>query len=142
LVIDLRADAAAEATLQRMLTEHSRRPFDLATGPLIRVVAWKLAAEQHVILLVMHHIISDGWSMAVMMREITAHYRAHRSGMPVDLPPLPVTYRDYAAWQAETLRPAHVEPTLRYWRQTLAGANETLDLPIDFPRPRVQRFEG
>ena len=140
--IDLRGDRHAAAKLPKLLAEEARRPFDLTRGPLLRVVCWRLSQDEHVILLVMHHIVSDGWSMGVMLRELTEHYRAAGAGTAPQLPPLGASYPEYAAWQQQALTAARIAPTLDYWRKTLDGAIETLDLPIDFPRPLVQSFEG
>ncbi len=141
-LIDLRGDRHAAVNLPKMLAVESRRPFDLTRSPLLRVVCWRLSPHEHVILLVMHHIVSDGWSMGVMMRELTELYRAGQAGTIPQLRPLGATYREYASWQNEVLSPERIAPTLEYWHQTLDGAIETLDLPTDFPRPLVQRFEG
>lgn len=140
--VDLRTHADAEAELQAQIAHHSRLPFDLAQGPLLRVLHWRLADQQHVILLVMHHIVSDGWSMAVMMGELAELYRQAAAGEPFELRPLEVHYREYAAWQQEALTPERIEPAIEFWQQALDGAVETLDLPVDFPRPAVQDFHG
>jgi len=140
--IDLRANENADEILIAEIASHSRRPFDLAHGPLFRVIHWQLNEQRHAILIVMHHIISDGWSMSVMMRELAEFYRARVESTVADLPPLPVSYRDYAAWQNEYLTQQRVEPTLEYWTNRLSGSVETLDLPTDFNRPVEQDFEG
>ena len=139
---DLRRHADPEAELRSRIADHSRRPFDLAQGPLLRVIHWQLADQQHAILLVMHHIVSDGWSMAVMLGELADLYRQAAAGQPLKLRPLDVHYREYAAWQQEYLTAARIEPAIEFWQQALEGAVETLDLPIDFPRPAVQDFRG
>lgn len=140
--IDLRGCENADEVLKKQIAAHSRRPFDLATGPLLRVIHWQLSEDRHAILVVMHHIISDGWSMSVMMRELAEFYRAATESTEPTLKPLGVTYRDYAAWQQEFLTRQRVEPTLAYWKQKLSGSIETLDLPTDFARPAEQTFEG
>lgn len=140
--IDVCNQGPTAEDLSKWLAEEARRPFDLSCGPLLRVVGWQLSAQDHLILLVMHHIISDGWSMGVMLRELSEFYRAGQQGVVPQLRPLPASYRDYAAWQNQLLSPERVEPTLAFWRQKLEGAVETLDLPVDFPRPLVQRFDG
>ena len=139
---DLSGHADAEAVLARELGEQSQVAFDLTTGPLLRVSHWRLGPDQHVILLVMHHIISDGWSMAVMLGELTRHYRAATTVDGESPRPLTATYRDYADWQAESLTPERIEPTIDYWRDALRDAPETIDLPTDHPRPVVQEFAG
>lgn len=139
---DLRQYENASEILASEITAHSRRPFDLSKGPLIRVVHWQLGDLQHAILVVMHHIVSDGWSMSVMMRELTEVYSSSIDSSEPQLAPLTLSYRDYAAWQHEVLTPARIEPTLGFWKQQLDGGTETLNLPVDFPRPAEQNFEG
>jgi len=139
---DLSFSEPAAEILDSQIASHSRRPFDLANGPLIRVVHWRLDDQRHAILIVMHHIVSDGWSMSVMMRELAEFYRARVESNTPNLRPLEVTYREYAAWQHEYLTPERIEPTLAFWQERLSGGVETLDLPVDFPRPVEQTFEG
>ncbi|MFL5539196.1 MAG: non-ribosomal peptide synthetase, partial [Longimicrobiaceae bacterium] len=102
----------------------------------------RLGAEDHVLLLSMHHIVSDGWSMGVLQRELGALYAAYRDGRESPLPELPVQYADYAVWQREHLRGDVLERQLSYWRERLAGAPELLELPTDRPRPAVQTYRG
>lgn len=139
---DLSFSENAAEILHSQIALQSRQPFDLAKGPLIRVVHWQLDDQRHAILIVMHHIVSDGWSMSVMMRELAEFYRAYVESTTPNLRPLEVTYREYAAWQDESLTPERIEPTLRFWKERLSGGIETLDLPVDFPRPVEQNFEG
>ncbi|HOR01588.1 MAG TPA: amino acid adenylation domain-containing protein, partial [Anaerolineae bacterium] len=143
-IIDLRAllGPEREAEALRLAREEAQRPFDLSRGPLVRAMLLRLAAEEHVILLTMHHIVSDGWSLDVLLRELGALYAACAAGRPSPLPPLPVQYADYAAWQRERLAGEALEQQLAYWRQQLAGAPPTLDLPTDRPRPATQSFHG
>ncbi|HBJ33305.1 MAG TPA: hypothetical protein DDZ51_00800, partial [Planctomycetaceae bacterium] len=140
--IDLRCFENASEMLDAQIASHSRRPFDLAQGPLLRVIHWQLSDQRHAILIVMHHIVSDGWSMSVMMRELAEFYRARVESKPANLPDLSVSYRDYAAWQHEVLTPQRIQPTIDFWKNQLSGSVETLDLPIDFARPAEQDFEG
>lgn len=145
--IDLSRQTDPAAALRDCVAAQSRLPFDLAAGPLLRVIHWQLDTDRHAILLVMHHIVSDGWSMSVMMRELSELYRQGSANRPLALPPialpkLKVRYQDYAAWQEDFLTPDRVEPTLKYWEQELDNAVETLDLPVDFPRPAIQDFSG
>lgn len=140
--IDLRSHENASEILDAQIAAHSRRPFDLAEGPLLRVIHWQLSDQRHAILIVMHHIISDGWSMSVMMRELAEFYRARVESTVANLPSLSVSYTDYAAWQHQYLTPQRIEPTLAFWKKRLAGSVETLDLPTDFSRPAEQDFEG
>ncbi len=130
------------ATVQRRLIEEARRPFDLQHGPLLRARLFRLGADEHVMLLVMHHIISDGWSNGVLVRELGALYRAFAAGQPAPLAELPLQYADYAAWQRDWLQGETLERQLDYWRNQLAGAPPVLALPTDRPRPPVQRYGG
>ncbi|MDP9122204.1 MAG: condensation domain-containing protein, partial [Acidobacteriota bacterium] len=122
--------------------EEARRPFDLARGPLLRVGLWRLDEREHVLLLALHHIVSDGWSLGVLAREVTALYTAFSSGQPSPLAELPVQYADFAAWQRSWLSGGVLEGELAYWRERLSGAPPVLELPTDRPRPAVQSFQG
>src|SRR5215207_166577 len=124
-----------EAEARRLAAVEARRPFDLARGPLLRVQLLRLAAEEHVLLLTMHHIVSDGWSMGVLVKEAAALYRAFAAGRPSPLAELPVQYADYAAWQRGWLQGEVLESQIAYWREQLAGAPPVLELPTDHPRP-------
>ncbi|WP_164021375.1 non-ribosomal peptide synthetase [Pyxidicoccus trucidator] len=126
---------------QHIATE-CERPFDLARGPLFRVVLLRLRAEEHVLLVLMHHIASDGWSTGVLMRDLTALYPALAAGKPSPLPALPIQYADYALWQREWLRGEVLDTQLGYWKQQLLGAPQALELPTDLPRPAVKTFHG
>ncbi|TSC26813.1 amino acid adenylation domain-containing protein, partial [Corallococcus sp. Z5C101001] len=127
---------------RRLADEEAVRPFQLATGPLLRVKLLKLAEEEHILLLVMHHIVSDGWSMGVLVREMAASYEAFASGGTPSLPELPVQYADYAGWQRGWLQGEVLEKKLAYWKQQLSGAPAALELPTDRPRPAVQTSHG
>jgi amino acid adenylation domain-containing protein len=118
----------------------AQQPFDLQHGPLLRTVLLRLAPTEHVLLVTMHHIVSDGWSMGIFIRELSALYAA--GGAADRLPPLPVQYADYALWQRERLSGAEQERLLDYWRQQFADAPTFLDLPTDRPRPATQSFAG
>ncbi|HEY0022719.1 MAG TPA: amino acid adenylation domain-containing protein [Longimicrobium sp.] len=136
-------EAAREAQVQReLVAETAERPFDLAAGPLFRVTLLRLGAEEHVLLLSMHHVVSDGWSMGVLYRELSSLYAAYRDGRESPLPELAVQYADFAVWQREQLEGAALERQLSYWRERLAGAPELLELPTDRPRPAVQTYRG
>ncbi|WP_164002945.1 amino acid adenylation domain-containing protein [Pyxidicoccus caerfyrddinensis] len=132
---------AARTELERRLREELLTPFNLSTGPLIRARLLKLGATDHVLALNMHHIVSDGWSMGVLVREVAALYDALSQGLPSALPPLPLQYADFAVWQREWLQGEVLEEQLGYWKQHLSGA-ATLELPTDKPRPPVQTFHG
>jgi amino acid adenylation domain-containing protein len=116
--------------------------FDLASGPLLRARLLRLSEREHVLLIGMHHIVSDGWSLAVLWRELAALYGAITAGRPPDLPALPVQYADYTAWLGRWLTGAALDRQLTYWTQHLAGAPAELALPYRGPRPPVQTFRG
>ena len=139
--IDAMDDAASRAEAERLITEKARQPFDLVGGPLLRVLLLSLRPEEHVFLIVTHHIISDYWSMAIFIRELTALYEAFALERPSPLPELPVQYRDYAHWQRAWLNDEALEGQLNYWKRQLADP-PVLDLPIDRARPLVQSFRG
>ncbi|HXD50679.1 MAG TPA: condensation domain-containing protein, partial [Burkholderiales bacterium] len=129
------------ATVERLANKTARRRFDLAVGPLLHTELLRLGDDEHVLFFTMHHIISDGWSSAVLVREVAALYEAFGAGRPSPLPELSVQYADYAMWQRDWLQGAVLEDHLAYWRHQLAGA-PALDLPTDRPRPAVQTFNG
>jgi len=135
-------EAEREAEARRLATEAAQHPFDLARGPLVRAGLLRLQAEEHVLLLNMHHIISDGWSTGVFVRELTTLYEAFSAGKPSPLAELPIQYPDFAVWQRKWLTGDVLEKQLSYWRRQLAGALSNLDLPIDKARPAVQSYRG
>ncbi len=135
-------ESECEAQLQHLVTEEIRRPFDLARGPLFRISLFRLGEEEHVLLLNMHHIISDGWSMNVLFRELAALYQAFSTQQPSPLPKLPIQYADYAVWQRQWLTGEVLEGQLTYWKKQLGGALPVLELPTDRPRPAVQSHRG
>ncbi|MBV9109450.1 MAG: AMP-binding protein, partial [Gemmatimonadetes bacterium] len=135
-------DADREAVVGRRVGEEARRPFDLAAGPLFRASLLRLDAEDHVLLLSMHHIVSDGWSMGVLFLELSALYEAYREGRESPLSDLPIQYADYARWQREQLEGDALDRQLAYWRERLADAPALLELPTDHPRPAVQAYRG
>ena len=133
-------DRAAEA--RRFVQEEAQRPFDLVAGPLFRSSLLQLGDEGHLLLLTMHHIVSDGWSMGVLLRELQTLYNAFAVGKPSPLSELAVQYADYAMWQRSWLQGEVLSRQLAYWKQRLAGAPALLELPTDRPRPPVQTFRG
>ncbi|HST62605.1 MAG TPA: condensation domain-containing protein, partial [Longimicrobium sp.] len=135
-------EADHEAAVRRRAGEEARRAFDLAAGPLFRASLLRLGAEDHVLLLSMHHIVSDGWSMGVLYRELSALYVAYREGRESPLPELGVQYGDYVVWQREQVEGEVLDRQLAYWRERLAGAPELLELPTDHPRPAARSFGG
>src|SRR6185295_17863208 len=126
----------------RIAEGEARRPFDLEQGPLLRARLLRLSEEEHVLLVTMHHIVSDGWSMGVLVKEVAALYSAFSTGQAATLEELPVQYADYAVWQREWLQGEVLERQLSYWREQLAGVPAVLELPSDHPRPAVQSFRG
>jgi hypothetical protein len=125
----------------KLAAEEGAQPFDLVQGPLLRVVLVRCHAERHVLIVTMHHIIADGWSVQVFFRELTRLYQAHGQEEGV-LPPLPIQYADFAEWQETWLQTGVLQEQLTYWRQQLADVPETLALPLDRPYPRLQTFRG
>ena len=138
-LIDLTAltEAKRQALMTELIFEEWQRPFDLARGPVLRAQLLKLGDTEHVVLFIMHHIASDGWSVGVLIREVAALYEAFAAGRPSPLPELPIQYADFAAWQREWLRGDALEAQLAYWRRALSGAPAVLELPLDRPRSSV-----
>ena len=131
-----------EREVKRLAGQEAHQPFDLARGPLFRITLLRLADQEHVLLLTMHHIISDGWSVIVLVHELATLYRSILSGESSTLPELPIQYADFAIWQREWLKGEELERQLSYWRDQLADAPSALELPTDRPRPSVQTFSG
>ncbi len=134
------ADMARQ--LDDIAAEESARPFDLKTGPLLRVRLLRLAADVHMLMVTMHHIVSDGWSLGVVMRELQALYGAFAEGRPNPLPVLPLQYADYASWQRRTLTAEALQQQLQHWKASLQGAPDLLDLPTDHARPAQRDHRG
>nr|QEO74045.1 condensation domain-containing protein [uncultured bacterium] len=134
--------AQREQEAQQLLAKEASRPFDLATGPLLRAGLIRLSAEEHVASLTMHHIISDGWSIGALVKEVRALYEAYSTDKESPLAELPIQYADYAVWQREWLQGAVLDEQLSYWRRQLRDAPAVLELPTDRPRPRVQSYRG
>jgi amino acid adenylation domain-containing protein len=126
----------------RLGEEEADGPFDLARGPLVRTVLLRYGPQEHDLLLTLHHIVSDGWSMRVVHRELVALYAAFAAGEPAPLPELPVQYADFAVWQRERLAGPELAHQVAYWRERLGGHPPVLDLPLDRPRPALQTFRG
>jgi len=135
-LVDLRslADPVREAELRRLARGEALRPFDLAHGPLLRCVLLRLARAEHAVLFTTHHVVSDAWSIEVLLREVGTLYRAFAAGRPSPLPELEVQYADYAAWQRQWLRGEVLEEQLRYWRRQLGQDPPKLALPHDRTR--------
>jgi len=144
LIVDLSAtvEPARETLAQRISRDEGRHSFDLARGPLVRAVLLRLDAEEHILLLVLHQIISDDWSMGVLFHELGSLYAAYRADRRAPLPELSIQYIDFALWQRQWLQGIVQEQQLDYWRHQLADAPATLELPTDRPRPLSQSFQG
>ena len=142
-MIDLSAHARerARAIADGLALEESRRPFDLARGPLLRVRLIRLSSENHLVLFTMHHIVSDAWSLGVLAREVAILYGAFSRGLPSPLSELPVQYADFAQWQRALVSSDRMAAQLDYWRRQLLGAPK-LNLPTDRPHPAVSTFSG
>ncbi|WP_440528457.1 amino acid adenylation domain-containing protein [Serratia marcescens] len=141
-VHDLRGRQDAQSQARQLAQRLTEAPFDLTQGPLVRAALIRLADEEHLFLLTCHHIISDGWSTGILLRDLGALYGALRRGDADPLPPLPLQYPDYAAWQRRYLTPERLAAQAQYWRETLSDAPALLTLPTDRPRPTVQSFSG
>jgi amino acid adenylation domain-containing protein len=144
VVEDLRAlpREDREELIGRLVSEHARQSFDLENDPLLRLKLVEMGETDSVLLFSIHHIIADAWSLGVLVNELGAFYDAANLGQEVALPPLPIQYLDYAAWQRDWLRGEVLEKELTYWRGQLTGAPELLPLPTDFPRPAVKSYRG
>ncbi|HTN91087.1 MAG TPA: amino acid adenylation domain-containing protein, partial [Sorangium sp.] len=143
-VVDLSATPAAEqgAAVQRLAAERAERPFDLGRGPLLRVTAIKLREDELVLVVVVHHIVADGWTMNVLVAELAELYAAARAGRPPALRPLPVQYADFAVWQRRWMQGPVREALLGAWRERLSGHPPALDLRPDHPRPAAASHRG
>ncbi|MGX5878888.1 condensation domain-containing protein, partial [Burkholderia gladioli] len=139
---DLRGAADARQQLQAISSQEVHAGFDLEQGPLIRARLIRLSEDEHAFLLTQHHIVSDGWSLDVLLGELQALYHAYLHGRPDPLAPLAIQYPDYAAWQRQWLTGERLQAQVDYWRDTLADAPVLLDLPTDRPRPAQQSFVG
>ncbi len=143
-LVDLRGIPAEkqQAELIKQTEFEAQRIFDLTRGPLVRAQAWRVEEEEYVLLMTLHHIVSDGWAMDVLIRELVTYYQAGFSGQPAALPPLPIQYADYAVWQRDWMQGAVLENQLAYWKDRLGDAPASLELPTDRPRPTVQTYRG
>ncbi len=128
--------------VERLTSEEFGKPFDLVHGPLFRINLLRLGEKEHILLLVMHHIISDGWSIGVLLQEMAAFYNAFVQGTAPSLPELPIQYADFAEWQREWLKGEALESQTSYWKRQLDGTLPVLELSTDHPRPVVQTHRG
>jgi amino acid adenylation domain-containing protein len=142
LTLDCPVTDITEAEVFTAIQNNVHHIFNLATGPLMIVELFRLSIEEHILLINMHHIISDGWSRAVLIREMAGLYDAYSKGELSTLAPLPIQYADFAIWQREWLQGKVLEYQLNYWKQQLDDAPELLELSTDFPRPAKQRYRG
>jgi amino acid adenylation domain-containing protein len=131
-----------ESEALRIVSEEGRKPFDLSEGPLLRSLLVRLGSERYIFLLVMHHIITDGWSISILFREVTSCYAAFVKGEQPDLPELPIQYAEYAQWQRECIKGEALSRQIEHWEKKLAGAQSLIDLPLDRPRPTVASWHG
>ena len=135
-------EAEQRDQVRRLAADAARRPFDLEKGPLLRPDLLRLEDTDHVLVLTMHHMISDGWSMGVMIREIRSLYESFSAGTPSPLPELDIQYADFALWQREWMKGPEPAAQIDYWTKRLAGAPPVLNLPLDRPRPPRQTHHG
>ncbi len=131
-----------EHYVHRLMNQEARYVFDLRQSPLIHVHLLRMAEQEHILLLNMHHLVSDGWSVGVLWHELTVLYHAFLHSQPSPLPPLAIQYADFARWQHERLAAGFLQPQLAYWKHQLIGAPTLLQLPTDHPRPTRQTFHG
>ena len=143
-VIELKKIANKEQSTQveKLVNQQIQKPFDLSQAPLLRVTLLQLEEQSYILLLTIHHIISDGWSMGILIRELSSLYQAFCRREPNPLPELPIQYADFAQWQREWLQGEVLTRQLNYWKAQLTDAPRLLELPIDHPRPPVQTFQG
>ncbi|WP_411382455.1 non-ribosomal peptide synthase/polyketide synthase [Pseudomonas sp. MPB26] len=140
--LQIARDDVAEGELKARVEAEIAQPFDLQQGPLLRVSLLRLAIDEHVLVLVQHHIVSDGWSMQLMVEELVQLYAAYSQGEVLELPALPIQYADYALWQRTWMEAGEKERQLTYWHDMLGGEQSVLELPFDHPRPAVQSHRG
>ena len=141
-VVEIVENAGSEAELQARVQALIAEPFDLQQGALLRVNLLNLGEDEQVLVLVQHHIVSDGWSMGVMVQELMQLYAAYSQGQDCQLGTLPIQYADYALWQRRWMEAGEKERQLGYWREQLGGSQPVLELPLDHPRPAVQSYRG
>jgi alpha-ketoglutarate-dependent taurine dioxygenase len=144
-VIDLRPRLSQEdetSVIREYAIQEAQTPFNLSKAPLLRFLLLQLNETEHIALLTLHHIISDGWSMGILIRELAALYEAFLQNQPSPLPSLPIQYVDYAVWQREQLQGEKLDRLLNYWRKQLGGSPSSLNLPYDYPIEAAQEFTG
>ena len=143
-VIDLkeRYNTNSEIEVERILKQEAQYSFNLSSDLMLRPTLVRLSEEEHVLLLVMHHVASDGWSVGILFRELAGFYKAFSTGKPLPFPELPIQYADFAYWQRHWLSGEVLQKQLNYWKQQLAESPSLLSLPTDRPRPPIQTFQG
>ena len=141
-IIDLSVGDGRRREAQALARQHASTLFNLSEGPLFRIKLVRLAEDEHLLLAVIHHIISDVWSQGILNRELSEAYEAYHDGHEPGMPSLPVQYQDYAHWQRQWLSGDIIQTQLEYWQSHLAGAPSLLELPTDYPRPVQQRYKG
>ncbi|HEU5131747.1 MAG TPA: condensation domain-containing protein, partial [Pyrinomonadaceae bacterium] len=141
-VIDLGHESEPEVTMREIAAREAAQPFDLSQSPLLRVKLVRLGPDDQVLLFTMHHIVSDGWSMGVLIREVSELYSAYATGREPELEELPIQYADYASWQREWLQGPVLDEQVQYWRNQLTGAPPVLELQTGKSRPAVQTYRG
>ncbi|HJW10605.1 MAG TPA: condensation domain-containing protein, partial [Albitalea sp.] len=134
--LSLLSEPDRQLRLDSRLADIAREPISLHGGPLFECMLFRLAQEEHLLLFKIHHIVFDGWSMGVVLRDLGQLYALHCAGTPADLPPLPISYAEFAAWHNEWLSSEPVQQHIRYWTERLKSLGEPLALPSDHPRPR------
>jgi len=140
--LDLRQEKDQEEKVKALVQEELLRPFDLKAGPMIRAFLFRIGQEKWIFTNVLHHIISDGWSKDILIRELLVFYHAHSKGVPHPLPPLRIQYKDYAVWQQDQLNDELMQEHRAYWLQQFAGELPVLAFPGDKPRPSVKTYNG
>lgn len=143
-VEDWRGDSGLcdEASICRRASQEAERPMNLRTGPLLRAGLARLGEQEHLLWLAVHHIVADGWSFSILLRELDVLYEAYAGGRPSPLPELAMQYPDFADWQRQWLNGAELESQLDYWRSQLRGAPPSIELPFDRPRPQAETHRG
>ena len=135
-------ESEREPEALRIASEEGKKPFDLTRGPLLRTALLQLSRDQYILVLAMHHIVTDGWSISILFRELAHCYEAYASGREPQLPELPIQYVEYAQWQREYITGELLAKQVKYWKNKLAGAQTILDLPADRPRPTTHSWHG
>ncbi|HEX6355468.1 amino acid adenylation domain-containing protein [Actinophytocola sp.] len=139
--VSLPVEEVSEERLRELAVAEGSQPFSLADGPLSRARLFRTGADEHLLVIVVHHAVFDGWSFGVLLRELSALYEAEVSGVSAPLPPLPIQFADYAVWERDRLQGETLAGLVKYWREELDGA-QTLELPTDRPRPLLESHRG